>query len=134
MYGACHSCHIYDIWTSRSKRVWGKLKSHQLRVPKVKKRGTLFIGKAGSHYVIVLYCETCLQVLLGIYWNWFYWIPLFTILLLFDMFEAGKAKSATQSVLIILTLNGLFQNIFRFFTLPLGNSRQNKAYPSRDSI
>ena len=34
---------------------------------KSQKRGTLFIGKAGSHYVIVLYCETCLQVLLGIY-------------------------------------------------------------------
>ena len=31
------------------------------------KRGTLFIGKVGSHYVILLYCETLLQVLLGIY-------------------------------------------------------------------
>ena len=51
------------------------------------------------------------------------------MLLLFYVFEVGKAKSATQSVLIILTLNGLFQKIFRFFTLPLGNSRQNKAYP-----
>ena len=73
------------------------------------KRGTLFIGKAGSHYVILLYCETLLQVLLGIYCKRFYWIPLFTILLLFYVFEVGKAKSATQSVLMILTLNGLFQ-------------------------
>ena len=28
----CHSCHIYGIWTSRSKKVWGMLKSHQLGV------------------------------------------------------------------------------------------------------
>ena len=31
------------------------------------KRGALFIGKAGSHCVILLYCETLSQVLLGIY-------------------------------------------------------------------
>ena len=31
------------------------------------KRGTLFIAKAGSHYVILLYCETLLQVLMGVY-------------------------------------------------------------------
>ena len=30
------------------------------------KRGTLFIEKAGSHYVILLYWETLLQVLLDI--------------------------------------------------------------------
>ena len=28
-------------------------------------KGALLIGKAGSHYVILLYCETLLQVLLG---------------------------------------------------------------------
>ena len=28
----CHSCHIYGIWTSTNKKVWGMLKSHQLRV------------------------------------------------------------------------------------------------------
>ena len=33
------------------------------------KRGTLFVRKAGSHYVILLYCETLLHVLLGIYCN-----------------------------------------------------------------
>ena len=64
-------------------------------------KGALFIGKAGSHCVILLYCETLLQVLLGIYCKIFYWIPLFTILLLFCVFEVGKAKSATQSVLIL---------------------------------
>ena len=83
--------------------MWGMLKSHQLGV------AMQVIGKAGSHFVILLYCETLLQVLLGIYYKRFYWIPLFTILMLFYMFEVGKAKSATQSVLMISTLNGLFQ-------------------------
>ena len=64
------------------------------------KKWALFIGKEGSHCVILLYCETLLQVLLGIYCKRFYWIPLFTILLLFYVFEVGKTKSATQSVLM----------------------------------
>ena len=81
-----------------------------------KRGGELCIGKAGSHYVILLYCETSLEVLLGIYCKRFYWIPRFTILLLFYVFEVGKAKTATQSVLMILTLNGLFQENF---VLPL---------------
>ena len=76
------------------------------------KGGALFIGKAGSHCVMMLYCETLSQVLLGIYCKRFYWIPSFTILLLFYVFEIGKAKSATPSVLMILTLNGLFQKNF----------------------
>ena len=94
-----HSCHIYGIWTSR--------RSHHLGMAmQVTKGETLFIGKAGSHYVILLYCETLLQVLLGIYCKRFYWIPLFTILL-FYVFEVGKAKSATQSFLMVLTLNSV---------------------------
>ena len=52
--------------------------------------------KRWAHYVILLYCETLLQVLLGIYCKKFYWIPFFTILMLFYVFEVGKAKSATQ--------------------------------------
>ena len=76
------------------------------------KRGALFVGKAGSQYVILLYCETLFQVLLGVYCKRFYWIPLFTVLL-FYMFEVGKAKSATQSVLMILILNSIS------LTLPL---------------
>ena len=100
-----HSCHIYGIWTSR--------RSHHLGMAmQVTKGETLFIGKAGSHYVILLYCETLLQVLLGIYCKRFYWIPLFTILL-FYVFEVGKAKSATQSFLMVLTLNSVS------LTLPL---------------
>ena len=38
------------------------------------------------------------------------------------MFEVDKAKSATQSVLMILTLNGLFQKIFQVFYFTAGNS------------
>ena len=74
--------------------------------------GAFFIGKAGSHYVILLYRETLLQVLLYIYCQRFYRIPLFTMPLLFDVFEVGKAKKATQSVVVILTLNWLFQKTF----------------------
>ena len=108
----CHSCHIYGIWTSRNKKVWGMLKSHHLGMAmQVIKRETLFIGKAGSHYVILLYCETLMQVLLRVYCKTkvFFRIHLFTMLLLFYVFEVGKAKGATQSVLMILTLNGFFQ-------------------------
>ena len=112
-----HSCHIYGIWTSR--------RSHHLGMAmQVTKGETLFIGKAGYHYVILLYCETLLQVLVGIYCKRFYLIPLFTMLLLFYMFEVGKAKSATQSVLMIL---------LRFY-FTFGNSRQNKASPQKPHI
>ena len=36
------------------------------------KRETLFIGNAGSHYILLMYCETLLKVLLGIYCKRFY--------------------------------------------------------------
>ena len=73
---------------------------------------SLFIRKASYHWVIMLYCETLLEVLLGVYYKRFYQVPLFTMLLLFYMFETGKAKSTTQSALMILTLNVLFQKNF----------------------
>ena len=85
--------------------------------------GALFKGKADSHYVILLYCETLLQVLLGIYCKRFCWIHLFTILLFFYVFEVGKAsKGAIQSVLMILTLNGQFQKNFQIFYFAPENS------------
>ena len=88
----------------------GVLKSHQLGgAMQVTKGGTLFIGKAGSRYVILLYCETLLQFLLGIKDFIGY---LFSILLLLYVLEVAKAKSATQSVVMILTLNRLFQKNF----------------------
>ena len=55
--------------------------------------GALFIGMAGSHCVILLYCETLQQVFLGIYSKRFYWRPLFTILMLLYVLEVGRAKS-----------------------------------------
>ena len=103
---SCHSCHIYGIWTTRSEKLWVMLKSNQLEVVMQVAR------KADSHYVLLLYCKILLQVLLSIYSKIFFWIPLFTILLLFYMFEIGKAKSASQSALMILTLNVLFQKNF----------------------
>ena len=76
---------------------------------KSQKRGTLFIGKAGFSLCNNAILWNFVASLTGyIYCNWFYRIPLFIILLLLYVFELGKAKSATQSVLIILTLNGIF--------------------------
>ena len=46
-----------------------------------------------------------------------------------DKVTGGVTKSATESVLLILTLNGLFQKIFYVFYFTIGNSRQNKASP-----
>ena len=65
------------ITTTRSKKVGVMLKSHQFDAGREggdagHKRGTFFIGKAGSHYVILLYCETLLQVFLSIYCKRFY--------------------------------------------------------------
>ena len=68
--------------------MWGIVKSPIRGGGAIHKREVPFIGKAGSHYVILLYCETLLQVLLGIYCTRFYGIPLFTVLLLFNVFEA----------------------------------------------
>ena len=85
---------------ARAKRCGGCLKVINWGWRCKSQKGALFIGKAGSHCVILLYCETLLQVLRGIYCKKFYSIPLFTILLLFYVFEVGKAKSATQSVLM----------------------------------
>ena len=50
-------------------------------------------GRVSLH-VILLYCETLLQILLGIYCKKFYWIPLFTILLLccFTCLRLAKPK------------------------------------------
>ena len=78
--------------------------------------GVPFIGKVGSHYVRLLYCETLLQVLLGIHCKRFYQIPLFTILMLFYVFTVGKAKSVTQCPNDINTEWAIPENFFTFFT------------------
>ena len=54
------SCHIYGIWTSRSKKVWRRFKAINWGGNASRRRGTLFIRKRNSHYVILLYCETSL--------------------------------------------------------------------------
>ena len=115
----CHGCHIYWIWTSRSKKLWWILKSHNQGVVIQVTKGGLFIGKAGSHYVIccivkcnMLYCKS----------YWVYTVKDF-IGCLFSPYYccfmclrlANKAKSATQSVLMALKLNGLFQKNFQVF-------------------
>ena len=97
-------------------------------------KGALFIGKAGSHHVILLYYETLLQILRVIYCKRFYWIPLFTTLLLFHMFEIGKVKSATQSVLMILTLNGLFHKNLQAFYFTPANSISLTPRPPPPSV
>ena len=54
----CHSCHIYGILTSRSKKVKGMLRSYQLGGWGVggggggnssNKKGIILIGKTDSH-------------------------------------------------------------------------------------
>ena len=112
-----NSCHIYGIWTSRSKKEWEILKSHQLGGWRTSEKGDSFhregrfslcntallwnfIASLTGYILIALYIYTSIYI---------QYIPLFTILLLFYVFEVGKAKSATQTILMILTLNGLFQ-------------------------
>ena len=112
MYGALSQLsYLWDLDKQEQKGVGDAQKSSFGDGDASHKRETLFIGKAGSHYVILLYCETLMQVLLRVYCKTkvFFRIHLFTMLLLFYVFEVGKAKGATQSVLMILTLNGFFQ-------------------------
>ena len=108
-----HSCHVYGIWTSRSKNVWGMLKSHRLGVAMQVKKGGSFIGKTCSHCVM-LYCETLLQVLLGIYCKRFYWIPLSATVVLRVW---GSQNQKCNSECPNETLNGLFQKNFLGFLL-----------------
>ena len=61
----CHSFHIYGIWTGRSKRVWGMVKSHQLGV--VMQVRALLIGKTGSHYYNTALLWNFIASLAGVY-------------------------------------------------------------------
>ena len=99
--------------------MWRMIKSHQFVVAMQVTKGGLF---SQGRQVLLLYCEILLQVLLRIYCERFYWIPLFTIPLLLYAFEGGKAKNATQSILMIITLNGLFQKNFQVFYFTHENS------------
>ena len=59
MYGALSQLpYLWDLDKQEQKGM-GMLKSHQLGLAmQVTKGGALLIGKTGSHYVILLYCET----------------------------------------------------------------------------
>ena len=48
---------------------------------------------------------------------------------MFYVLEVGKAKSTTQSSLMISTLSELFQKFFSVFYFTIGKSRQNKGTP-----
>ena len=104
----CHSCYIYGIWTSRSKKVWGMLKSHQLGVAS-HRRGTLFVEKAGSHYII---CP--IVSLPGSVKDFIRY--LFTILLLFCVWgwQGQKYNSRCPN-----DINTNSRKTFMFFTLLL---------------
>ena len=95
----CHSCHIYGIWTSRSKKVWGCLKVINWGWRCKSQKGGSF-HREGRFSL----CNTAVLwnfiAGLTIYCKRFYWIPLLTILLLLYVFEVGKAKNAAQSVLM----------------------------------
>ena len=100
------------------KRCWGCLKVTNLGWRCNSQKGSCFNREGRLSLCNMLNCETLLQVLLDIYCKRFYWIPLYTILLLFYLFEVGKAKSATQSVLMafINTEWAIPEKLFRYFT------------------
>ena len=71
-------------------------------------------------------CDTAILwnfIVSCIYCKIFHWITLFTMLLLCYVFEVGKARSTTQSVLMKHRM-GYSRKILKFFILPL-----NSHYP-----
>ena len=58
------------------------------------------------------------------------YLPLFTMLLLFYVFDVGKTKIATQSVLIMLTLNwAIPKNFLGFLFYPLEIPDKTRLHP-----
>ena len=104
---------------------------------KSQKRGALFIGNAGSHCVILLYlkivCENLLQVLLGIYCKRFYWILLFTILLLFCVWGRQSQKFDSKCPNDINTEWAIPGNVSSFLLYPLKFQILN-SLPSSPSV
>ena len=101
---------------ARAKRCGGCLKVINWGWRCKSQKGDSFIGKAGSHCVILLYCEVFLQVLLSIYCKRFYWIPSFhytTVVLCVWGWQSQKCKSKCPNE----TMNGLFQKNFSNFLL-----------------
>ena len=67
-------CHIYGIWTRQEQKCVGD--ALNWGGDAIYKGGTLLIEKADSHFVILTYCETLLQVLLDICCKKCYQLPL----------------------------------------------------------
>ena len=93
----CRNCHIYGIWRSKKVEKTLKSSSHHLGWQCKPQGVTIFMGKRGSHYVILLYWNFIVS--LAGYLNYITYriLPLFSILLLFYLFciytEIGKARS-----------------------------------------
>ena len=116
----CHSCHIYGTWTSRSKKVWGMLKCYPLGGDEdgIHKRGTFYKKKASSHYVILLYCKTLLQVLLGIYCKRFYQIPFHYITVVFCVWGWQGQKNNSKCPIDINTEWAIPEKLLGFLLYP----------------
>ena len=128
MYGALsYLSYLWNLDKHERKVVRDAWKSLTGGAKASHKRGDFPIGKTGSYYVMLLHCQTLLQILLGIYWKRFYLIPLLTTLLLFYVFEFGKAKNSKCPN--NATTERAILKIFVSFLLTLGNSRQNRASP-----
>ena len=116
---------------ARAKRCGRCLKviNWEWRCKSQKGAGALFIGKASSHCVILLYCEVILQVLLGIYCKRFSWILSFhytTVVLRVWGWQSQNCNSKCPNE----TLNGLFQKNFQTFYFTLENSSSLNLPPS----
>ena len=79
-----HSCHIYEIWTRRSKKVWGTLHSHQLGWKCKPEEGGSFYKEEEFSLCNTVFSNFTLS--LNGYCKRFYRIPLSTILLLLYLF------------------------------------------------
>ena len=126
----CHSCHIYGIWTSRNKKVWGILKSHQLGVAmQVAKWGLLSQGRQ------VLTMQYCCTVKLYCKPYGVYTVKDFIGYLsslyccCFTCLRLAKPKVQLK-VLMISTLNVLFQKNFQSFYFTSENSISLTVHPA----
>ena len=80
----CHSCHIYVIWTSQRKNVWGTFKVINWDGNVSHKHG-LFYREGGFSLCNTAVLPNVIVILTG-YCKRLYRIPIFTILLLFYLF------------------------------------------------
>ena len=122
----CHSCHIYGIWTSRSSKVWGMLKSHQMGWRWKSQKGDSFHSEGRFSQ-----CNT------AVLWNFIDWVysvknfirSLFhyiTVVLWAWGWQGQKCKSKCPND---INSKWVIPEKSYVFCFTLGNSRQNKALP-----